>query len=141
MRDIMTMKKVSLLICLSVFMSQTVVADEDFNFAVQETQKDLKDKNKRKDLLNTKEAKDADTAAKSIAGSEANTEEIYAITADLAAIIGEQAAGDPGKMQQLLKEATENPKVFFERLPAAQQERIKSLSKKIESRKYPLPKK
>lgn len=132
--------KNAFLILSSVFIllaSRVSSADDEFKSAVEKTKAEMKDKRKRQNLLDTDKAKEADKAANSVTGNEENTEELYGISADLLSVIGEQAEGDPEKMNKILEEAQRDPAAFYKRLPEEQRKRIQSLSKKIENNKAP----
>lgn len=127
--------KLFLFISAFIFSSATWAMDAEAHKALIQTQKDMKDPAARKKMLDTKEAKNADAAAASIAGDSKNLDEMYGISAELIGIIGEQAQGDPKKMQDALQKAQKDPAGFLKSLPPEQQEKIHQLSQKIENNK------
>lgn len=106
--------------------------EELLNEAVSDTQKMMKDSQKRQNLLQDQKAKDADKAASAVVGSE-NMNEIYGISADiLPRLMKEQ--GSPEKAAAYLEAIQRNPAEFLQNLPPEIQEKIKGLSSKVEKR-------
>jgi hypothetical protein len=115
--------------------NQTTDQDQE---ALRNTQALLRDKSRReKEVLATdSKAKQADQQADTITGGNAaDKQEMYDISADLMPWIVEESHGDPEKMNALMERALRNPQKFVESMPAAQREKIKALSKKIEKSK------
>lgn len=108
-------------------------SDQDLlDEAVADTQKMMKDNQKRQELLQDQKAKDADKAASSVVGSE-NMNEIYGISADiLPLLIKEQ--GSPDKAAAYLEAIQRNPAEFLQKLPPEIQAKIKNLSSKVEKK-------
>lgn len=114
--------------------------DDDSEKALRETQELLKSPALRQQTINSNaDAKKADQNLRELGGSQANVEEIYAITADITASLVHQANGDPVKLQELVQEAMKNPEAFHSKLTPAQIQRIKSVSAKIDEQQKKKP--
>lgn len=106
--------------------------DPDLDAMIQ-TQNLMRNANDRQKALNTEEARAADRNAGITAlGNTANKDEIYSIAADLMPWLLEQSQGDPAKMAQLMQQFQQNPRAFFDRVPASQRARISALADRIE---------
>lgn len=75
----------------------------------------------------------ADTQAREIAGSEANTDEMYRLASDIFNTIARESGGDPQKMSQLMQAAAANPEAFAAGLNPAQQAKLKALANQVEA--------
>jgi|GEM_PF-1073880 len=108
--------------------------------ALQETQELLKNPSLRQEYL--KENPDAaktDQNIRSLGGNKENTEELYSISADIAAILVQKSGGDTAKMQLMLQEALKNPDAFADVLSPSQLQRIKSVANKIDAEQVKKP--
>jgi hypothetical protein len=100
--------------------------------ALGQTQVLLQTPAEREKVVNqTAAAQTADAEAKALAGNPANTEDIYKISSDIFADLVKQANGDPQKMQQMLIDAKNDPKGFYERLSEKNRRSIHEISGKI----------
>lgn len=101
--------------------------------ALVKTQNVLRNAAERQKALGTDAARAADRNADITAlGNSANKEEIYSIAADLMPWLLEQSQGDPAKMSQLMQQFQQNPRAFFDRVPASQRARISALADRLE---------
>lgn len=101
--------------------------------SLMQTQNLLRSSTERQKALTTEEARAADRNAGITAlGNGANKDEIYSIAADLMPWLLEQSQGDPAKMSQLMQQFQQNPRAFFDRVPASQRARISALADRIE---------
>lgn len=73
-----------------------------------------------------------DQQIKTLAGSEANTQQIYELAAEIFQTLTENSGGDPHKILSALENAKNNPKVLFDLLTPAQKAKLKNISQKIE---------
>lgn len=81
-----------------------------------------------------------DQQVKTLAGSEANTQQVYELAAEIFQTLTENAGGDPHKILTTLENAKNNPKLLFDLLTPAQKAKLKNISQKIEpTKKEPLP--
>ena len=113
---------------------------EEDQKALRQTQELLQDPVLRqKYLKENADAAKTDQNVRSLGGNKENTEEIYAISADIAATLVHETGGDPAKMQQLLQEALKTPEAFAGRLSPAQINRIKKVSEKIDAQSVKKP--
>lgn len=125
-----------------VICSQYAIADEASD-ALMETQSLLRDPVRvQNEALITQDAQNADRNASIVTlGKPELKQDLYNISADLMSWIVEATQGDPAKMQQFVKDAAANPRAFYEKMPASERTKIKSLSEKIDSsrtkNKYP----
>ena len=105
--------------------------------ALHDTQVLLKSKAQRQEYLKThKDAQDVDDKAGAIAGSPADKEEIYGLSADVFEKVVAEAKGDPQKMQELLTQAQKNPEAFYNKYFSTEQKsRLKKIADKSEARK------
>lgn len=101
--------------------------------AASEAQALMKNSSERQQLLQTSEAKKADQEATAVVGSE-NVNEIYGISADILPIILKKN-DDTQSAENYLEKAQRNPAQFLQELPPEIQNRIKSLSQKVEQKK------
>ncbi len=133
--------KTFLILCL-VFCSAYAIADDVHN-ALSDTQSLLRDSGRmQEEAGKTADGRKADHDATVVTlGKPELKQDLLNISADLMSWITESSKGDPEKMQQLLQEALNNPKHFFEKMPANERTRIKGLSEKIEGarQKNPYP--
>jgi hypothetical protein len=108
---------------------------------LKDTKRMLLDPNERaKAIKGDARAEEAHAKAESLAGSQANTEEMYAISAGLMDKITKETGGDPVKMQQLLNEAQKNPQAFYNRYMSDEERaRVRSLSNDIQKRSPAAP--
>jgi hypothetical protein len=74
-----------------------------------------------------------DKQVKSIGGSEANTQEIYELAADIFQSLITNSNGDPLAAMTELQKAKADPKAFASKLSPAQQAKLKKLAEKINS--------
>lgn len=112
----------------------TAFANDDAvkNKGVEITADQLRNKDSRKALINHDEkSKDADKAAMSTVG-EKNTDEMYNISADILPILFKDKT--PEQVVALLQEAQNDPKKFYESLPADTKKKIHELASKVESK-------
>lgn len=132
----------SILIHSPVTFSQTV---DDLPAAEQEglkkTQEFLRNKKERSTFIkNDKKAKEIDAKVEALAGSGADKEEIYDISARVMEKVTAEAKGDPERMQMLLLEASNNPKAFYDKYFSAEdKKRTSALANKIEKKKGSVP--
>ena len=73
----------------------------------------------------------ADGQIKALAGTQANTDEIYKITSDIFASMVAETGGDPVKMQALMDKAKNDPKGFADHMNAKDRKAIEDVSHKI----------
>ncbi len=111
--------------------------DKELNVTA-ESQRALKDPNERKNYLNTSNAQQANANVEALTkGNSEHKEDVYNLAAEILPWLMEESKGDPVKAQALLNESQTNPKAFYQRLPAAQRERIKALAEKMEAAQKP----
>jgi hypothetical protein len=109
--------------------------DEDVDDAVKKTQGMMRNREQRKNLINTEEAKKTATDVQDLTGNAANEDAIYDLAADILEKIKTQAKGDPIKMQELLQQAQRNPAAFAAKWSDNDKKKLKSLSEQIEKDK------
>jgi uncharacterized protein (DUF2126 family) len=131
----------ALFFALGTFLVAEVQAlDSASDEALTQTQQLLTDPSKRaKAIENDTAAKQADQNARSLGVTQANTEEIYALTADIMATLVKDSDGDPVKLQATVQEALKNPEAFRSKLTPAQIQRIKGLAQRIDAEKTKKP--
>lgn len=101
--------------------------------AVRGAQQVLKDKKQRSAVIDSsKPAQQNDAKVGELAGSEANKEEMYSISAD---VLGNFEGKSPEELQKLMDEAAKNPEKFYDRLTPEQKAKVKELARKIEASK------
>lgn len=74
----------------------------------------------------------ADKQVKSLAGSQANTQQVYELAAEIFQTLVEKSKGDPLAALAQLQNAKDDPKAFMESLTPAQKAKLKSISQKIQ---------
>jgi hypothetical protein len=77
----------------------------------------------------------ADQQARALAGSEALTQELYALAGDVLSELVQNTGGDSQKMLQLLERAKTDPAGFAALLSPATQQRLRDLSVKLSDRR------
>lgn len=127
------MKQLYLLPLFVFFNVLPALAQDPDVDALVKTQNVLRNAAERQKALGTDAARAADRNADITAlGNSANKEEIYSIAADLMPWLLEQSQGDPAKMSQLMQQFQQNPRAFFDRVPASQRARISALADRLE---------
>jgi hypothetical protein len=103
--------------------------------ALQKTVIDLKNNSNRKALIKVSpDAQRADSQVQSLAGNAANTDAIYSLSSDIFEKIAQASGGDPAKMQEIMNQAKDNPKAFYEKYFGAQEKaKLRQVSGKISS--------
>ena len=76
---------------------------------------------------------EADQKLRDLAGSQATSENIYSLAAEIFADLIIRTQGDPDTMLQLLQEAQQNPEAFAYQLTDEQKRRLSELAKQIQS--------
>ena len=74
-----------------------------------------------------------DSQAASVTGTPSNKEAIYNLSGKVMEDIVKITGGDVGKMTQMMIDAKNNPKAFFDKLSPESRKAIEALSKNIES--------
>lgn len=74
----------------------------------------------------------ADKQVKALAGSEANTQQVYELAAEIFQTLVEKNKGDPLAALKQLQNAKDDPKSFMESLTPAQKAKLKAISQKIQ---------
>lgn len=118
-----------------------VSADEDYN-TLLETQNFLRSPERmQSEAASNPKAADADRVATiTTLGKPELKQDLMNISADLMGWIVQSSNGDTAKMEQMLSEAMANPRVFLDKMPSSEREKIRALSGKIEAGR-PAPKK
>lgn len=124
-----------------MFSVLSVKAEEDMDGAIKNTQKVLTNKSEREKITQKdSNAKSVSEQVKNLSGGDTATEEeTYAIAAEILPVIQKEAGNDPNKLMQLMAEAQANPQKFIDKLPKAQQDKIKALAAKVEKNKNKKP--
>ena len=101
--------------------------------ALEKTQNLLRNSGARKEAIKAggQQMQEADANAAGLAGSQANKERMYDISADVFEKIVKDANGDPTKMKEALLKAQGNPEAFLRSLSPQQQAAIKQLADQI----------
>ena len=71
-------------------------------------------------------------ALEAVGGNARDMQELYNISADVMAILEQQAGGDPAKMQALMLNAQTDPESFLNSLSPEIQAKIKNVSNAVE---------
>ncbi|MBI3541678.1 MAG: hypothetical protein HY075_00165 [Deltaproteobacteria bacterium] len=100
--------------------------------ALDKTKKLLADpKEREKAVAADARATDADQNARQAAGgSEANTQKLYELSAEVMDTITRESGGDPEKMQSLIADALKNPEAFAAKFTPDQKARLKAIAEK-----------
>jgi len=77
-------------------------------------------------------AREADAKARATGNSEADTQALYELSADVLATLTELSGGDAEKMMKILEEAKSHPEKFAESFTPAQREKLAQLARQIE---------
>ena len=100
--------------------------------ALAKTQALLQTPAEREKVVNeTGAAQTVDAEVKAMAGNPANTENIYKLSSDIFADLVKQTNGDPMKMQQILMDAKNDPKAFYEHLSEKNRNSLHDIAGKI----------
>ena len=124
-----------LILFLSLILSLTSfnIYAQDDSASLAQVQALLNDPALRQQALITPEARSADRNAEITAlGQAGKKQEIYSIAAELMPWLIQETNGDMTKINTLMLEYQKNPQAFYNRIPAAQREKIKSLAGQIE---------
>jgi hypothetical protein len=134
-----------LLILMFIIASPAIYADLDGNQqkALRDTQDLLKNPTERQKAINKDpRAKDVDSKAEALAGSQENKENMYGLAAQLMEKIATETNGDPEKMQQLMLEAQQNPQAFYNKyFDANQRDKVRDIANKAQGAKPSLDRK
>jgi len=122
-------------LCLAFFLVsmglQHANAVEIDNAALNAAQECLKNQNC--DAAKTTEGQAAEQKALAAVGGNApNYQELHTLAAELMPILLQQSGGDPAHLQNILKNAQQNPENFLNSLPAQTQTKIKSIAATVE---------
>ena len=119
------------LFCIGL-LSQNVVADQDVDAALLNTQNCLRKQNC--DTTNSDAGKAAhQQALKAVAGDAGKQQALYDLSADILPILVQQSGGDPAKMQAIIMKAQHDPAGFLGSLPAELQMRIQTVSNAVDN--------
>lgn len=127
--------KTFILVCLTLLQSLAFAdLDKDQQEGLSNTKSLLRSPKQREDFIKTdKRAQETDAKVDALAGSSANKESIYDISADVMDKLTIEANGDPDKMQKILLEAQTNPKAFYEKyFDAKAKAKVSDVAGKIE---------
>jgi hypothetical protein len=117
---------------LAVFPLPAETLDPAAADALQKTQALLLDPQARKNImLNDPKAASMDAQVKSLAGSDQNTQAIYALAASILGNLANSASGDPEKMMELIQKAQKDPAAFAKGLTKEQKDDLSSIASKI----------
>lgn len=107
--------------------------DEHDQKALKETQTLLKDREQRRNAINeNQKTRDADQNVKNLfGGSEALTDEAYALAAEVLANVVKSADGDARKMQEMMTEFHRDPAAFAATWTPEQKAKLKALAEKL----------
>lgn len=102
--------------------------------ALGQTEDLLRNERQRTELFKKDQrAKGTDDEVQSLTkGNQAQTQEIYSLSADIFGPLMESVGNDPAKAMELLQKAQSNPQAFYESLPDTIKARIKGVSSQIE---------
>ncbi len=78
-----------------------------------------------------KDTRDADTKLNTFTGDTRTTQEIYELSADIFPTFVKEANGDPEKIQELLKKASENPESVSSKLTDDQKKKLSEIADKM----------
>ena len=123
------------------YLNGSKVGEDESRTPVMQTQEVLQNSELRKQAIDTDAARRADQVVNITSMGDQNvSNQIFGITSDLMPWLSEMGKGDPQAMQKLLLEAQSNGdalKKLYEKMPAAQQEKIKAVAQQIESLRGP----
>src|SRR5437764_573202 len=115
----MSLLKSALFACaVCSFSLAQAASDQEVNQqATSQTQDLLRDSSQRdKAVQENASTRAADQQAAQVAGSKANKDEIYSISADIMPSLVQKTNGDPKKMQEILDRAKADPEGFAKTL-------------------------
>lgn len=105
--------------------------DASSEMALQQTQQLLENPNVRNEAIRKSDsAQAADAKLREVAGSEANTQEMYMLASQIFANMAKDSGGDPAKMQEMVQRAMSNPEAFANSLTPEQRAQLKDLAAK-----------
>lgn len=103
--------------------------------ALEKTSELLKDKKSREAVVSKDpNAVKADHSLKSLMGSEAMSEEAYALAAEIFPMIVKEANGDAAKMIEILSSYSKNPNALAEKWTPEQRDKLRKLSEMISAK-------
>lgn len=127
----------SIALLLTNFLYAQSILDENNSAAITQTQQILINATQREAALDTEKARTVDqNVTITSMGNQNLKNDIYGVSSELMPWLSDIGKGDAGSMQKLLQEAQSNPQVienFYNRMPAAQKEKVKAISKQIET--------
>lgn len=125
----------TLLLAESLHAQSKVV--EDNSAVIIQTQQVLTNTTQREAALDNEKARIADQNVTITSMGNQNVKNgIYGVSSDLVPWLADMGKGDASHMQKLLQEAQSNPQAlenFYNRMPAAQKDKIKAISQQIET--------
>ncbi len=127
----------SIALLLTNFLYAQSILDENNSAAITQTQQILINATQREAALDTEKARTVDqNVTITSMGNQNLKNDIYGVSSELMPWLSDIGKGDAGSMQKLLQEAQSNPQAienFYNRMPAAQKEKVKAISKQIET--------
>lgn len=128
------MKRIAVSTCVFLFTNLSFAADPIAPAAVTQTQDQLRNPQKRIEILkNNPQGQKVDAQVQALMGQ--NSEEMYRTAADFLPYILQMGHGDPTKMAQFLTQASRDPASFAANLPPELKQKLAELTEKVK----PLP--